>query len=52
MSRNRRQFLGHAAAGAAAAGLSALGFPAIAQSRTRIEKYSEPLVSAVHACNL
>jgi len=36
MSRNRRQFLGHAAAGAAALGLSSLGFPAIAQSRTRI----------------
>ena len=36
MSRNRRQFLGHAAAGAAAAGLSALGFPAIAQGRTKI----------------
>ena len=36
MSRNRRQFLGDAAAGAAALGLSAVGFPAIAQSRTKI----------------
>ena len=36
MTRNRRQFLGNAAAGAAALGLSSLGFPAIAQSRTRI----------------
>ena len=36
MSSNRRQFLGHAAAGAAAVGLSSLGFPALAQSRTKI----------------
>ncbi len=36
MSRNRRQFLGHAAAGAAAVGLTTLGFPAIAQGRTKI----------------
>jgi NitT/TauT family transport system substrate-binding protein len=36
MSSNRRKFLGTAAAGAAALGLAAAGFPAIAQSRTRI----------------
>ena len=36
MSKNRRQFLGTAGAGAAALGLSALGFPAIAQSRAKI----------------
>jgi NitT/TauT family transport system substrate-binding protein len=36
MSQNRRQFLGTAGAGAAALGLSALGFPALAQSRTKV----------------
>ena len=36
MSQNRRQFLGTAGAGAAAVGLGALGFPALAQSATKI----------------
>ncbi len=36
MKHNRRQFLGQAGAGAAALGLTSLGFPAIAQSRTKI----------------
>lgn len=36
MTQNRRQFIGNAAAGAAAIGLGTMGFPAIAQSRTKI----------------
>jgi NitT/TauT family transport system substrate-binding protein len=36
MKQNRRHFLGQAGAGAAAVGLASIGFPALAQSRTKI----------------
>ena len=36
MKQNRRHFLGRAGAGAAAVGLASMGFPALAQSRTKI----------------